>query len=145
VESTWEGRDLPVLDAVVRLFDEDVDVMPDVAQIAGITGRDPAEVHRALRALEGPFIHVPNMSVGASAENYLVDGVTAQARRAVGQWPSPELWADRIIRALVEAAEREPDEAKRTKLRAAADALGGFGRDLFINVIANVATKPIGF
>jgi hypothetical protein len=145
VESTWEGRDLPVLDAVVRLFDEDVDVILDVAQIAEITGRSWAEVHRALRALEGDFTRVPYDSIGASAENYVVEGVTAAARRAVGQWPSPELWADRIIRALVEAAEREPDEAKRTKLRAAADALGGFGRDLFINVIANVATKPIGF
>ena len=72
-------------------------------------------------------------------------GVTDEARQAVGQWPSPESLADRIIRELPDAAEREPDEAQRPRLRAAADALGGFGRDLLVNVIANVATKPIGF
>lgn len=99
MESTWEPRDLPILDAVVRCLDEDVDAMPDVAQIAAITGRDPEEVHRALRAMEGRFIHVPDMSVGADAQNYFVDGVTPEARQAVGQWPSPELWADRIIQA----------------------------------------------
>jgi hypothetical protein len=55
VESSWESRDLPVLDAVVRYLDEHVDAMPDVAQIAVMTGRDAAEVHRALRAMVGRF------------------------------------------------------------------------------------------
>ena len=80
MESTWERRDLPILDAVVRYLDEHVDGMPDVAQIAAITGRDPAEVHRALRAMEGRFIHLPDMSVGADAQNYFVEGVTPEAR-----------------------------------------------------------------
>lgn len=70
--------------------------------------------------------------------------VTDDARLAVGQWPSPESVADRIVAELVEAADREPDERKRTKLRAAAETLGSLGRDLLINVAANVATKPIG-
>jgi hypothetical protein len=144
MERTWEAHELPVLDAVVRCLYEDVDAMPDVAQIAGMTGRDSQEVHRALRALEGRFITVPDMSVGADAQNYFVDGVTPEARQAVGQWPSPEGVADRIVAALLEAAEREPDEHKRTRLRAAADTLGGFARDLLISVAANVATKPIG-
>jgi hypothetical protein len=141
VESTWEPRDLPVLDAVVRLFDENVDAMPDVAQIAKITGRDPVEVHRALRALEGPFIHVPDISVGADASIYFVDGVTPQARRVVGQWPSPELWADRIIKALLEASEREQDPAKRSRLRATAEGLASFGRDVLVGVLSGGITR----
>ena len=72
-------------------------------------------------------------------------GITDEARQVVGQWPTPESVADRIVAALLEAADREPDERKRTKLRAAADALGGFSRDLLVNVIANVATKPVSF
>jgi hypothetical protein len=141
MDSTWEGRDLPVLDAVVRLFDEDVDAMPDVAQIAKLTGREPAEVHRALRALEGVFIRVPEMSVGASAEDYYVDGVTPLARQAVGQWPSPELWADRIISGLQEAAEREQDPARRSRLRATAEGLAGFGRDVLVGVLSGGITR----
>ena len=75
----------------------------------------------------------------------MIMGVTDAARQAVGQWPSPESVVDRIVGELVAAAEREPDEAKRTKLRAAADAVGGFARDVVVSVIANVATRPIGF
>jgi hypothetical protein len=63
----------------------------------------------------------------------------------VGQWPSAEAVADRIVAALVEAADREPDEGKRSRLRAAAETLGSFGRDLLVSVAANVATKPISF
>ena len=74
-----------------------------------------------------------------------VRGITDEARRAVGQWPTPEAVADRIVAALLEAAEREPDRQKQTKLRAAAETLGSFGRDLLVNVAANVATKPIDF
>jgi hypothetical protein len=143
MESTWERRDLPVLDAVVRLLDEDVDAMPDVAQIAKITGRDPAEVHRALRTLEGPFVHVPDISVGADASIYFVDGVTPQARQAVGQWPSPELWADRIIRGLQEAADREQDPAKRSRLRATAEGLAGFGQDVLVGVLSGGITQSM--
>ena len=37
MESTWERRDLPVLDAIVRYFDEeDSAVIPDVKQAQGI-------------------------------------------------------------------------------------------------------------
>jgi hypothetical protein len=144
VDSTWEGRDLPVLDAVVRLFDEDVDAIPDVAQIANITRRDPAEIHRALRALEGVFIQVPEMSVGASAENYLVEGVTPLARRAVGQWPSPDVWVDRLVQALHEAAERESDPERKTRLRAMAEGLGGFARDVAVGVISGGITQGMG-
>lgn len=139
MESTWEPRDLPVLDAVVRHFDEH----PRSAglrceDIASLAGLDPTDVERALRILAPTYVRLaPGLATSPQ-------GVTDEARRAVGQWPSPELWADHIIRALQDAAEREPDDAKRTRLRAAADALGGFGRDLLVSVIANVATKPIG-
>jgi hypothetical protein len=144
VESSWESRDLPVLDAVVHYLDEHVDAIPDVAQIAVITGRDPAEVHQALRAMEGHFIHVPDMSVGADAQNYFVDGVTPQARRAVGQWPSPEVWVDRLVQALREAAEREPDPERRGRLRAMAEGLGGFARDVAVGVLSGGITQSMG-
>jgi len=42
MESTWESRDLPVLDAVVRYFDEhDGAEIPDVATFGKLTGMDP--------------------------------------------------------------------------------------------------------
>jgi hypothetical protein len=144
MESTWERRDLPVLDAIVRYFDEeDSAVIPDTGTFARITGMDAGQVGRAVRALSPRFVKTgPTMG---DLTDVPIMGITDEARQAVGQWPTPESVADRIVAALVEAADREPDQGKRTKLRAAADALGGFGRDLLINVVANVATKPIGF
>jgi hypothetical protein len=144
MESTWERRDLPVLDAVVHYFDEeDSAVIPDVGTFARITGMDAGQVGRAVRALSPRFVKTgPTMG---DLTDVPIMGITDEARQAVGQWPTPESVADRIVAALLEAADQEPDERKRTKLRAAAETLGSFGRDLLINVAANVATKPIGF
>jgi hypothetical protein len=146
MESTWETRDLPVLEEAVRYFDENpMQPGPTVGDIAERIGMDPTEVLRAVRALDETYLELRIYAAGGRAAPHRVLRVYEEARRVVGQWPSPEAVADRVVRELLDAAEREPDEAKRTRLRAAADALGGFGRDLLINVIANVATKPIGF
>lgn len=144
MESTWERRDLPILEAVVRLFDERPDVVSvTIKGIADLTGMQPIEVYAAAKALSPTYLTLQEMM--APPEHHRIRGVTDSARRAVGQWPSPEAVADRIVAALLEAADQEPDERKRTKLRAAAETLGSFGRDLLINVAANVATKPIAF
>jgi hypothetical protein len=145
MESTWERRDLPVLDAVVRYYTEHPQgqgVMLRCEQVADLTGLDTTEVYRALKRLEPTYVRLVE-GLARSPSGCSIAGVTDAARRAVGQWP--ESLADGIIRGLLEAADREPDQAKRTRLRAAAEALGGFGRDLLINVIANVATRPLGF
>jgi hypothetical protein len=54
-----------------------------------------------------------------------IAGVTDEARRAVGQWPSAEVWVDRLVEALREAAEREPDPERRGRLRAMAEGSAG--------------------
>jgi hypothetical protein len=48
MESTWETRDLPILEAVVRYYDEHLQgqgVMLTCEQVASVTGRDPADVY----------------------------------------------------------------------------------------------------
>jgi hypothetical protein len=146
MESTWEPQDLPVvLDAVVRYYNEHPQgqgVMLTCEQVAKLTGLGLTDVYRALKRLEPTYVRLVE-GLDRSPSGCSVAGVTDAARRAVGQWP--ESVADGIVRELLAAADREPDEAKRTRLRVAADAMGGFGRNLLINVIANVATKPISF
>ena len=52
MDSTWETRDRPVLDAIVRYYDEDDSAeIPDVETFAKITGMDPGQVGQAVRAL----------------------------------------------------------------------------------------------
>jgi hypothetical protein len=146
MESAWEPRTVPVvLDTVVRYYTEHPQgqgVMLTCQEVADLTGLDPTDVYRALKRLEPTYVRLIE-GLARDPSRCSIAGVTDAARRAVGQWP--ESAADGIIRGLLEAADREPDPTKRTRLRAAADVLGGFARDLLVNVIANVATKPISF
>jgi hypothetical protein len=140
MESTWEPRDLPVLEAVVRYFDEHPQgVMLRCEEVAKLAGRDPAEVYRALKILEPTYVR---LALGLGSPS--VRGVTDQARRVVGQWPSAELWVEHLVQALREAAEREPDPERRGRLRALAEGLGGFARDVAVGVLSGGITQTMG-
>jgi hypothetical protein len=54
MQDTWASRDLPVLDAAVRLLEQRYDVR--VGDIATEAGLDLESVVRALDALEGPYV-----------------------------------------------------------------------------------------
>jgi hypothetical protein len=143
MESTWEPRDLPVLDAIVRYFDKhDGPEIPDVETFAKLTGMDPGQVARAVRALSPRFIKTQATYGGLM--DVAVMGVTDEARQVVGQWPSPELWVDRLVQALREAAEQESDPERRGRLRAMAEGLGGFARDVAVGVLSGGITQSMG-
>jgi hypothetical protein len=131
------------LDAIVRYFDEDDSaVIPDVGTFAEITGMDPVQVGRAVRALSPRFIKTAP-GLGGLTEVGIM-GVTDAARQAVGQWPSPEVWVERLVEALHEAAEREADPERRGRLRAIAEGLGGFARDVAVGVLSGGITQSMG-
>jgi hypothetical protein len=146
MESTWERRDLPVLDAVVRYFEERDPMdphIPNVRTFAEITGFPVEQVYRAARSLAPSYLSVEGWlsdDLGALS----ITRVTDQARRVVGQWPSPEVWVDRLVEALREAAEREPDPERRGRLRAMAEGLGGFARDVAVGVLSGGITQSMG-
>jgi hypothetical protein len=143
MESTWETRDLPVLDAIVHYFDEhDGPEIPDVGTFAKLTGMDPGQVARAVRALSPRFIKTQATLGGLM--DVAIMGVTDEARQVVGQWPSPDVWVDRLVQALREAAEREPDSERRGRLRAMAEGLGGFARDVAVGVLSGGITQSMG-
>jgi hypothetical protein len=141
VESTWERRDLPVLEAVVKLFDERPEVIwVSVKGIADEIGMDTMDVYRAAKALSPRYLEFTEM-LADLPDPHRISHPTEDARRAVGQWPSPDVWADRIIRGLQEAAEREPDPARRSRLRATAEGLASFGRDVLVGVLSGGITR----
>ena len=144
---TWETRDLPVLRAIVEASDEAVWHI-DLDEIMRRTGFDGDTVQRALLALaaEHPpfFMHTDGSTM---AGPFIVDvsSPTGHARRTVGTWPPPpEAWADRLIEAINEAADSEPDPEQRSKLRRLAGAVAEVGRGVFSEVIATVITKSAG-
>lgn len=143
MDSTWESRDLPVLEAVVEACDSEVHADP--AAIARATGLEYTQVQRALRALNAEHPPLFTARTQANGDIYIVVGATGEARRRVGAWPTPEGLAARILEDLNDAAERTTDPEKRTRLREAGKALGNLGQSALAGVISNVLTgNPLG-
>jgi hypothetical protein len=140
VEDTWASRDLPVLDATVRLLE--TNYFPSVRDIAAAAGMDIEATARALEALNGTYVDL-SRTLG-SPENWHVNTVSADARREVGQWPTAESLIDRLAGAFGTAADQEPDPEKQSRLRSVAGMLGGAGRDIAVEVAARVVEHQIG-
>jgi hypothetical protein len=144
--ATWENRDLPVLNAIVEQWDQGVEpVVPGA--IVNQTGLSESVVQRSLRALarEEPPLFVP--IYGSSMAGSSIAGATdptGHARRAVGAWPTPESIADRLVQALAEAADREPDDERRGWLKKTATYLGTAGRDIAVEVAASALARSTG-
>ncbi|TYC05679.1 hypothetical protein FXF53_04495 [Micromonospora sp. WP24] len=144
VNPTWEERDLPVLRAAVELYEETGRAMR-VSDIVARSEFDEGVVQAALRAVapaEPPFFTSIKGSFGGGF--FLVGAPTPEARRAVGLWPTPENLADRLVQAMAQAADREPDPEKRGWLRKTADWLGSAGRDIAVDVAGTALAKGIG-
>jgi len=144
MESTWDTQDVPVLEAAIR-YAEEHGAPPGAtgAQIAEMTGLSVEDVGRALSRLDGEYLEIGG-GLGPGPSRWRADRIYPAARRAVGQWPTPESWADRLIKALNEAADAEKDEAKKGKLRHAAEAVGDLGRGVLSDVIAAVIVRSTG-
>lgn len=133
-EDTWTDRDLPVLSAAVELYEQAGHAVR-VDQIESATGFDSESVQRALRALmREPYFE---KSQGAFGGHILrVGPPTGEALRTVGQWPSPENQVERLIDALVAAADDDsrPDE-ERNRFRQAAAWLGSTAYQVAIGAL----------
>lgn len=142
-DSWWYNRDLPVLQAIVDLVDEHGHADVRGLQVGELDQRD---IKRAVRALAqaGTFFSRIEGSLANPFE--LVLGVTEHAQQMAGRWPTPaEALADQLLQAIQTAAETAKDEESRSKLKAAAAALGGMGRDLLVQVAATAFTRGIGW
>lgn len=138
MQSTWEARDLPVLRVVVARCDQEGSVT--AREIETDCSLEWTEVQQAIRALLGedpPFFDA-SMRGGTYDR---VGRVTGHARRTVGAWPNADELTDRLANAFAEAAELEPEPARKSLLRRGAELFGGIGRDVSSEVIAKVITQ----
>jgi hypothetical protein len=141
VNDTWAGRDLPVLDAVVTALEDEFRV--SAAEIAAVTGIPGDEVVKAFYALRGTYTGELTVHMGPGAGRFFVDSVTEEARRAVGQWPTGETLVERLADGIAQAAERETDPERKSKLTAVARGLGGVARDVVVSVASQVLGQHV--
>ena len=113
-----------------------------VKDLARETGFEAEDIGGALRDMQGVFVG-QIMSMG-DMEQWCITEVTPDARRAVGQWPTPESVVARLAEAFSAAAEHEPDPERRGKLRALGSFLGDTGKDFAAEVVAKVIAHQTG-
>lgn len=73
-----------------------------------------------------------------------LSGVTSAARRAVGQWPSGESFAQELLAGLNHAAETESDPDRKSRLREAVAVLGGIARTVVVEVATRAVERQTG-
>jgi len=85
------------------------------------------------------------MMSGGYTGNWRISAIAPSARQVVGQRPTPEVYADRLVRVLEEAATEAPEGTEnRSKLRALAEAVAGAGREIMVDVAARVISSSMG-
>lgn len=136
------SRELPVLDTVVRLLEGKPEA--SMADIAAETGLELDAVGRALIALEGPYLSNISKPWGFPPSGWRVLAVTPGARRAIGQWPTPETIVDQLAEAFAAAAEKEPDLEKKSRLHQVAGFFTSAGRDIATDVVAKIVGRALG-
>lgn len=135
MDATWARRELPVLEAIISDLDKvpEGGGWPDGGDIAARTGLDLGDIGAALLALDGCYITLVRSGGAAS---WHVTAVTADARRAAGQWPTAEGLVEQLAARIGEAAEQETDQERKGRLQAVARGLAGAAKGVAVNVVS---------
>jgi hypothetical protein len=121
---TWYARDFLVLREVARRAEAGESLLrDDIAEALGMEARVVGKARSRLKEdglLDG--------REGAGEEVLLFGDLTGKGRRAVGQWPSPDIAADRLLAALESTIVRAPEGEQKTRLQKIRDGFASAGR-----------------
>ncbi|SOD99019.1 hypothetical protein [Blastococcus haudaquaticus] len=123
----WFTRDLPVLRAIARLVDSsDHGSSPYLlGAVVPASGLPKGEVIAAAKALADTGYIEP--LTNHAGEIVRVTGISAEARRLTGLWPTPQSEWQRLTEQLAARAEHAPTDVERQRWRAFADAAAAVG------------------
>ncbi|WP_100489926.1 hypothetical protein [Mycobacteroides abscessus] len=142
---TWNARDLPVLRAVIDLYETNGGIPITPPEIEAKLGFDADTVQRSLRALDSPPSLFDRLEKDWDGQIIMLGRPTARALQVAGAWPSPENLLEQLIGALNAAAgddDRAPEE--RSKLRQAASYLGSFASQVAIGALGGAGGNLLG-
>lgn len=132
----WYHRDLLVLREVARRVETGDDL--DIDAVADSLAMDPDTVASAGERLEEDGYLADSIKVDIGVIRF--HRVTAKGRREVGQWPSPEIAADRLVAALQAAVDDAPEGPEKTRRQKVMEAVTGMGREFIVGVATNMAS-----
>jgi hypothetical protein len=124
----WFTRDLPVLRAIARLVDSPTHGgNPYLGQVVPASGLGKADVVAAARTLVASgYVEALTNYAG---EIVRFTGISAEARRLAGLWPTPQGEWERLLEQLAARARNAPTDVERDRWQALADAAGALGPD----------------
>jgi hypothetical protein len=124
----WFTRDLPVLRAIARLVDApEHGGAPYLGQVVPASGKPKPEVVAAARALvAGGYVVVLTNYAGDIVR---FTGISDEARRLAGLWPTPQGEWERLLEQLAARAANAPTDVERQRWRAFAEAATAVGED----------------
>jgi hypothetical protein len=126
---TWFRRDLPVLRAVARLVDEPRHggapyLLGSVVPGSGLPKEQVVAAAKALAA--AGYIEPLTNHAGDIVR---ITGISAEARRLAGLWPTPQSEWERLVEQLTARAANAQTDVERARWRAFADAAAAVGPD----------------
>ena len=128
LDDVWFSRDLPVLRAVARLVDSPAHGgAPYLGQVVPASGLAKADVAAAARALVSAGYVEALTNVAGEVVRFT--GISPEARRLAGLWPTPQGEWERLLEQLTARAENAPTDVERLRWRAFADAARAVGPD----------------
>jgi hypothetical protein len=128
LDDVWFARDLPVLRAIARLVDgPEYGGAPYLGQVVPASGLPKAEVTAAGRSLAS--VGYVEALTNYAGEIVRFTGISPEARRLAGLWPTPQGEWERLVEQLAARAENAPTDVERQRWRAMADAAGALGDD----------------
>lgn len=128
LSDVWFTRDLPVLRAIARLVDSpEHGGAPYLGQIVPASGLPRAEVVAAVRGLvDTGYVAALTNHAGDVVR---VTGISGEARRVSGLWPTPQSEWERLTEQLATRATHAGSDAERARWQALSEAARAVGPD----------------
>lgn len=143
IEDTWANRDLPILKALVQIYENTGRAVIRASDIESATGFDKDTTQRALRALSRePYFEEAKGTWGGGI--IFVGPPTSAALRLAGQWPTPENIVERLIAAFEAAGEDQSiPEPERSKAKQVAQWLGSAFSQIAISALGGAGGQAL--
>jgi DNA-binding PadR family transcriptional regulator len=142
VTDLWEARDRPLLEAIARA-DEEGHAVERVEMLFGTDEIGDGQVIRGLKALYQDGLITGIEASSFSGFELLEIELTGEGRRAIGQWPQGNPYAD-LLHLLEAEAARSTDPEQRSRLQEVIDAFKRLGEGVAANIIATWIQRQSG-
>lgn len=143
IENTWDTVAFPLLERAAKHFTgSDNKLWMSELTDTPFDAIDDALMQREIKQLEDDgYLKLDRRAGHVTA----INGVTAKAKRTVGEWPNDETVGAALISAFEKMAEKEDHPERRKALRQAAASVGEIGVSGFGQLFGAVLRQLSGF